>query len=171
MRLKSDNNQRLCSQDGQIWRPSMGAQEIPPYLQFLPSRQWHLRCVPPSRLPQLDWPALCCCVCSLATITLALTWVRVSQAGHECLFSQLYSPLWLSNVRAALLHTSSIANMLLLARMFLINSVCRIRTLLLGKLFFLLFELQKLDASDYPYANVGISSRPSPQIRPEQTRL
>lgn len=49
----------------------MGAQAIPPpHASFLPSRQWHLRCITPSSHPQLDWPALGCCVCSLVCVQL-----------------------------------------------------------------------------------------------------
>ena len=95
--------------------------------------------VAPSSHPQLDWPALGCSMCSLARIMLALTWGWGAQAGQKCLVS--YSPLWLSNTRLALLRPPNVPSMLLPAGMVPINWGCRIRMLLLGKLFFLLFEL------------------------------
>lgn len=132
-RLKSDNKDCV---------PRMGGSGAPLWvhrkwrlhLRFLPSKQQHLRCVTPSSF--LSWTGLpfAAMLCRVARIHTGLD--LESQRGQECLFSWFYRPPWVSNISAALLPLSKSPRMLLLARMVLINSVCRIRILLLGKLSF-----------------------------------
>lgn len=147
--------------------------------RFPPSRQWRRRCVTPSSLPLREQAALCC-------------WVTVSSCrGYVVWLESLWpwpgsgNTKWDTNVyyHSSTAHfgtqtmwgfaSSKYIQYAAPARMFFINSVCRVRLLLWGKLFFPLLALQKYGESDidYPYTIVDIASSASPQMKPKQTQL